>query len=202
MTQIVTFDDFTPPIRFDAVPWTDAQVEEGLVSAGPWTVIDSLPLSPPDPDPSQPLSRSFTTSLGTAPYLWYRITFFDAGGSTSVPTLPIRNIQGRAPYASVEELALLLRVKVADRGVALMRVLEAAAFEIDAELGRTVDLADPELHLVAEVNLERAVEHWQQMQSPFGIVGLGDAVATYTARDSWDRHAHKLSPLKQTWGLA
>lgn len=109
-------------------------------------------------------------------------------------------------YASTEELAanLGIRTPTDDQLAALTRVLTVAAGEIDAE----VDLADGDeltgwqLALAAEVNLERAVEHWQQMKSPFGIVGLGDAVSTYTARDSWDRHALKLAPLKATWGLA
>ena len=38
------------------------------------------------------------------------------------------------------------------------------------------------------------------MQAPCGIVGLGDDGATYTAKDSWDRHALKLMPLKGSWG--
>ena len=86
-------------------------------------------------------------------------------------------------------------------------MLEAAATEIDSEIG-TADIAGTALPygappaIVSEVNLERAVEHWQQMQSPFGIIGLGDEGAAYTARDSWDRHAHKLSPLKAGWGIA
>jgi hypothetical protein len=56
--------------------------------------------------------------------------------------------------------------------------------------------------LVTEVNLERAVEHWQQQESPFGVIGLGESVPTVTAKDTWDRHANKLAPLKRTWGLA
>jgi hypothetical protein len=53
------------------------------------------------------------------------------------------------------------------------------------------------------VNLERAVEHWRQQESPFGLIGLGaELPAERTARDSWERHAHKLAPLKGQWGLA
>ena len=88
-----------------------------------------------------------------------------------------------------------------------MRVLKAAADEIDAEIGpEDIDLATTPYSnppaIVREVNLERAVEHWRQEQSPFGIVGIGDGVPTYTARDTWDRHAHKLAILKGSWGLA
>lgn len=82
----------------------------------------------------------------------------------------------------------------------MLTVLDAAAAEIDAECGTTFGTPYPAL--AVEVNLERAVEHWNQQESPFGVIGLGEALPVMSARDSWDRHAFKLAPLKQTWGLA
>lgn len=110
-----------------------------------------------------------------------------------------------AAYTTVEELArvLTLRQYTVAQGTAMQRVLDTAAGEIDSELGTTYlggTIGTPAL--VAQVNLERAVEHWQQQESPFGVLGLGEAVPTMTAKDTWDRHAFKLAPLKQTWGLA
>ena len=107
-------------------------------------------------------------------------------------------------YATTDELArvLKLRAPTPAQGTALARVLEAAATEIDSELGTSYfggSVGTPDL--IVEVNIERAVEHWQQQESPFGVIGLGDTVPTVIGRDSWDRHAHKLAPLKQTWGV-
>ena len=80
---------------------------------------------------------------------------------------------------------------------------EYSAFEIDSELGRYGAFGTPYPTLVVQVNLERAVEHWQQQEAAFGIIGLGaDSLDVHTARDTWDRHAHKLAPLKDSWGLA
>jgi hypothetical protein len=185
------------------------QIEEADASDGPWTLIDTLAITPVDADPSLPAYRNFTTQLASDdPDLWYRLTFFDADGDFALPTFPVQNTEEDRPiYASVSELATVLKVRAADRSSALRRVLEAAAIEIDSEIG-TADINGTELPygsppaIVSEVNLERAVEHWQQMQSPFGIIGLGDLGATYTARDSWDRHGHKLAPLKGSWGIA
>jgi hypothetical protein len=57
--------------------------------------------------------------------------------------------------------------------------------------------------LVVQVNLERAEEHWRQLESPFGLIALGvDVPAERTGQNSWERHALKLAPLKQQWGLA
>lgn len=109
-------------------------------------------------------------------------------------------------YATAEELAAILKVNPTTNADALERVLEATAGEIDSEIGLGED-DDPlegwQLALAEEVALERAQEHWAQLKAPFGIIGLGtDTGAVYTARDSWDRHALKLAPLKNVWGMA
>lgn len=118
-------------------------------------------------------------------------------------------------YAGTADLARVLRLRDASgaQGTAMVRVLDAAASEIDFEcFGGTVDGGTPipagtfgtaPPALVVEVNLERAVEHWQQQEAAFGILGLGgDAIPVTTARDSWGRHAHKLAPYKSSWGMA
>lgn len=112
-------------------------------------------------------------------------------------------------YADSEELSRILKLRnpSTEQQDALDRVLDAAAGEIDAEIGLEEDdaLEGWELALAAEVNIERAVEHWRQQEAPFGLLGLGSEFgggAERTARDSWERHAHKLAPLKRTWGLA
>ena len=110
-------------------------------------------------------------------------------------------------YADTDELQRLLRLSspTPEQQEALQRVLDAAAEEIDWELGYTAasPAPTPPPTLVVEVNLERAVEHWQQGQSPFGIVGIGaDTVPVVAARDSWYRHARKLAPLKTSYGVA
>jgi hypothetical protein len=112
-----------------------------------------------------------------------------------------------AAYAGTAELARALRLRDTSgaQGTALERVLDAAAYEINSEcLGDgTVFFGTPYPALAVEVNIERAVEHWQQQESAFGIVGLGaDSIPVTTARDSWGRHAHKLAPLKTDYGLA
>lgn len=208
MTQVVSLQDYRPSPRYDSIPWTQALIEEGTASVGPWVTLETIAISPVDADPSNPAYRNFTTELGTGPDLWYRITFLDADGDVGLPTVPVQNTTPSRPvYATVEELATILRVSATTRHAALLRVLESAAMEIDSEIG-TADVNGTSLPygsppaIVTEVNLERAVEHWQQVQHPYGIVGLGDDTAVYTARDTWDRHAHKLAPLKFSWGLA
>lgn len=110
-------------------------------------------------------------------------------------------------YTTTEELARLLKVDATTFADQLTEVLEAAAGEIDSELGLfEVDAValseDWQLALAAQVNLERGEEHWKQRQQSFGIIGLDAEGPIRLARDTWDRHAHKLAPLKSSWGFA
>jgi hypothetical protein len=201
---VVSFDSYLPPPRYDGIPWFDARIEEAPAEAGPWTQIDDVLLTPPDPDPANPIARSFTTENATAEQLWYRVIFADENGDTAQPTWPQQNAAGRAPYATVEELASILHISNPQppRRTSLERVLAAAANEIDAELGRATPFDSPP-ELVVQVNLERAVEHWNQAQSPFGLIGVqGESLPAFAREDTWRRHAHKLAPLKTSWGIA
>jgi len=110
-------------------------------------------------------------------------------------------------YATVAELQGLLKISAptTTQTAAMQRVLDAAAEEIDWELGYTATspAPSPPPPLVIEVNLERAVEHWRQTQSPFGVVGIAaESTPIVTARNTWYRHHLKLAPLKTSYGVA
>lgn len=208
MTLVVTIENLRPPKRADSVAWTEALIGEADAASGSFTTIDTLTLSPVDADPLIPQLRTLTTNDGTDADLWYRVTWRDVDGNVSLPSLPIQNTEDTSqPYATVDELARILKLRSpsADQSAAMQRVLESAAGEIDSELGRDADdpLSGWELSLAAEVNIERAVEHWQQQQVPWGIIQTGGVeTSTYIASDTWKRHANKLAPLKRSWGLA
>ena len=111
MTQIVSFQGYTPAARFDGVAWTQAKVEEAPTATGSWTLIDTLALSPVDADPTNPATRNLTTALASStPDLWYRLTFVDAGGGVSLPTDPVQNSDSLASslYITRDELKTAL----------------------------------------------------------------------------------------------
>lgn len=211
MTLVVSFEDYRPVPRYDGDAWTEVRVYEATSATGTFNLIDTIAISPVDADPENPAYRNFTTPNGTAEDLWYKLVFADVLGNTSVATPPVQNSTNDRPvYGDTAKLARLLRVSESDRHAELRLVLEAAAAEIDAEIG-TVDVngvslpyGDPPA-LVTQVAYDRAVEHWKQSQAPFGILNLGDLadqVTQRTARDGWDRHAYKLASLKGSWGIA
>lgn len=154
---------------------------------------------------------TFPTDRGT-----YRIRYDDDGGIAAVghvtwEDLTITSSTGDPfdgdTYCSIEELFRVLKIRTPtqEQTDAGTRVLVAATGEIDSEIDREDD--DPvsgwEVSLAAEVCLERAVEHWQQGSSPFGLLGLGaETGVAFASADSWKRHALKLAPLKRQWGFA
>jgi hypothetical protein len=211
MTQIVSFVSYTPPQRFDSLPWTDVQIEEAPTSTGSWTIIDTLALSPLDVDPTTPQARSFTTANGTAVDQWYRISFVDAGAHLSEPTQPVQNTAGQAPpviaYIDTDELFRILKVRSpsADQITAAERVILTASGEIDAEISRntTTALETWQLQLAESVCLDRATDLWRHSESAPGILGVVDeAVPSTFGRYSWERYAQRLSPIKEQWGIA
>lgn len=207
MGVVVTFTDYTPVPRFDAVPWTEARIEEAATSAGTWSQIDTIALSPTDADPSRPASRDFTTENGTGPDLWYRVIFADAGGDTTEPTQPQQNASPVASaYATVEQLAPKLSMtgaRLQANQDDLQRVLNTAALEIDKEIGGPlISPSEAELDLLATVNLGRAQDLWTIEGLPVGVIGLGGETPLMTPRDSWVRWANMLAAVKTDWGLA
>ena len=110
-------------------------------------------------------------------------------------------------YATVDELRAILRIELPTQlqMEGMQRALDEAAQEIDWELEYTTEspAPDPVPSLVHGVNLDRAVEHWRQERSPFGVIGVGaEGEPVVTARNSWYRHHLKLKPLKQAEGVA
>lgn len=110
-------------------------------------------------------------------------------------------------YTTTEELTRVLKIRDVSEAqeAAMVRVLKSALIEITSEidLDDDTELTEDQEHLAAEVQIERAVEHWQQGGSPFGLLGLGaETGVAFASADSWKRHALKLAPLKQQWGIA
>lgn len=111
-------------------------------------------------------------------------------------------------YATLEQF--LAKLGVEDPTVPTQekaqRCLDAATLEIDGYLGWDDEPPDSPLPTEAEalvviVNLDRAAEHWRS--PPYGALQQGPELApVLTARDSFERHRRKLSPLKTSWGIA
>jgi len=195
----------TPPPRYDNVFWVSARIEQSTTQTGSYTLVEQVDLDPVDVDPTNPATRGITTELATDGD-WYRIVFVDSDGNQSLPTDPVQAVSDTLTefYGTTAELARILSIRTptADQTASMECVLLVATGEVLNEIGRT-DLAGWETALATEVVLERAAEHWNQLTSPFGFVGLGaETGPAVAARDSWDRHAFKLAPLKGSWGIA
>lgn len=208
MTEVVSFNNYRPPARYDDVPWTQAQIDEAANATGPWTTIDTITFDVPDPDPADPGERSFTTPNGTAPDLWYTVTFIDDDSGTSIPTTPIQNTAAGTPYATVDDLFRVLKVRTptADQTVAAQGDLDTATLEINAEIDWADDHAPAtadELRLMKNVCVNRAADLWRHRESIPGVLGgLDDVMPTTPGRYSFARYVAMLAPLKDRFGVA
>lgn len=148
MPQVISFDNYLPPARFDDLPWKQVLVEEADTAEGVWAVIDTLTLSPVDDDPSDPALRSFTTEAASDEAgLWYRVTFLDEDGDTSQPSTPVRNAVTSA-YFTVDQLKAQLDIPANSEQFDedLERAVGAAADTINGHCRRrfTKDTVDVE----------------------------------------------------------
>ena len=110
-------------------------------------------------------------------------------------------------YVDRAELQRILgkQTATADELNAMDRVLDAAASEIDWDLGYTAEAPAPvpPPALVAQVNLERAAELWRFSFSTSGVLPQGPDIGPVIApRDTWNRHHLRLNPLRAHVGIA
>ena len=208
---VISLIGYKPVERYDEIPWTQARLEESDTDVyddiAVWTEVETFTLSPVDTDPSDPAYRNFTTELASAtPDLWYRIVWVDATADESTPTEAVQNeADDTVMFATVSELARILKIRTptAEQESALERVLIAASGEVNSE----IDLADAstlsgwQLALAAQVTLERGAELWKLQEVQFGIVMGSEFGATHMARNTWDKHAYTLAPLKEQLGI-
>jgi hypothetical protein len=134
-----------------------------------------------------------------------------APGFTATEDLEITSSEGEPfvgdTYADTDELARILKIRTpsAEQTLALERVLIAATHEIDEEIDREDDdpVSGAEISLAAQVCLQRATELWMLQEVPLGVAGIGSEMgASYLARNSWEKYAFTLAPLKRQWGFA
>lgn len=83
MSIVRTFENQTPPPRYDGLPFTFANIREAATEGGAYTTIETVALSPLDLNPATPQARNFTTADATLTSGWYVVQWEDAAGSTA-----------------------------------------------------------------------------------------------------------------------
>lgn len=85
-----SFTDVTPYARFDNVPWTLAVVEESANETGPWTEIQTVPITA-DPTPDTPNPINLTVTQASLEEGWFRFSFDTSPSNPSPPTDPVHS---------------------------------------------------------------------------------------------------------------
>jgi hypothetical protein len=120
MPYVVTFNDYQPSSRTDAV-WIGARVLESASPTIAGTEIDDFPFVNDarvvpvglDVNPLNPASRTFSTNVATLATGWYTVVFYDAAGLEE-PTEPL--FKGGPVVPSVQQVAQFLRARTMGAG--------------------------------------------------------------------------------------
>lgn len=106
-------------------------------------------------------------------------------------------------YASADDLALAVRVKLtAENAPLLASCVGAASVEIDHYLDRSDPLPEPTPDLVRQVCIARGVEWWKASDAAFGALGFDGTGVLTAPQDTFARHARNLIPYKAAFGVA
>ena len=163
MAIVVSLEEFRPVARYDGVPFTQARIEEAAVAAGPFTLLETFPLVPPDADPSDPASRSFTTNLATLEEGWYRVVFVDANAD-SVTVGPIHNISVEPSYLPVvSDIGALLRARTKDNLGNELGTFTDETRPTDEQVIRLIKLADGDVAVMLPDNLPE--EYYEELHA-------------------------------------
>jgi hypothetical protein len=147
MSYVVSLEGFIPGARYDGQHWTNARIDEGPTSGGPWTALGTYPLSPVDADPTNPQERNFTTTSAN-PRGWYRVVWLDAAAAEQdtpaiysdqtqfqVAGVPFRDLTARLrSLSAMSQTEAEARINQAHR----RWVADCEALKVNLEIGATV----------------------------------------------------------------
>jgi hypothetical protein len=136
---VVTLEDFVPPERADGVHWTQAKIEEAPAVGGAWTLIDTIAVVVGDP--MSPAPQTLTTAQATQAAGWYRVTWADAVGGLSQPTVPVNNAAATGLSPTVAEVGALLRARTKTSGGAEVGTFTNATRPTGSEVAVLIDEA-------------------------------------------------------------
>lgn len=106
-------------------------------------------------------------------------------------------------YATVDELAEALRIRVTPANTALLTAcLEAAAGEIDHFCDRVDPMPVPTPAEINRTNVNRGVEWFKANDVAFGAGGFEQTGLLKAPGDDFERHTSGIIHYKQQWAVA
>ena len=182
MAEVVTFVGYRPPVRYDAVPWTEVRIQESATEDGTYAQLEAIPLTP---------GRHGSVAAG-GPVVHDRarhsVGLLVPGRvrgrhrrHQSVPTTPVQNVAGGSvPTISPVRRRCRARPRTAVAG----GNAGAGGRDAPGDPGRVSPdrqlprarrhrTSRPTRPSSSQVCLDIAVDLWKQEQSPFGVVVVG-----------------------------
>jgi hypothetical protein len=180
-----SFEDFTPPKRFDGNPFTEARIYESGTRDGTYALIEAVALDPVDADPAAPVSRDFSTDGAALDKGWYRIDWADAADAVAQST-PL--YVPTPTFAEVGDVGRRLgRDLTSDEFAAAELVIELVTglivefLEEDAEWAAALD---PVPSLFRTLCITKAVD---ALANPENLAAMSETLGAYSHSETFPR---------------
>jgi|SRR5215831_7823202 len=153
--RVVSFYDVQPIPRYDGIRWTQVKIGEAAGQEGPFTVIDTINLSPVDVDPAHPDLRYITTEKATLDTGWYQITFLDATGDVQQPVAPLWSgpdeTSGYLPQIS--DIGAVMTARTKDAHGNYLGTFTTDTRPTDDEVRRLIDISADEVTMSIDTDI-------------------------------------------------
>jgi len=181
-----SLEDFTPPKRFDALPFTEASIQESATEDGPWTTLETFAILPIDSDPSDPAERSFTTALATLEEGWYRLLWEDAASSQFLSDAVFFEADFTA-FATVSDVESRLGRELTDAETDQIEWVLALVTSLIADAGgiAAADF-DPVPAYFKVLCVEKCVV---ALSNPTGLAAQSETLGAYSYSNTFPRNA-------------
>lgn len=192
MPFVHSFDDVTPPARFDSVPWTRVRVEESATESGTFTEIAALAVAN-DPTPETPNPIDVTVATATLERAWFRFRF-DTGASsaTSPYTAPVFSPSSEdvATFASTSDITTRLDRTLTAGQQAQVALLLAAATTVISDAADKSDSWAATLNPVPQILRFVCIELvCRAMDNPEGLEAFSEQLGAHRTSKSYRKAA-------------
>lgn len=151
----VTFEDYTPPARYQPVtnPWTQVEIQEAITTDSLPSTIETITFSDPDLDPETPMTRFFTTEAATLENGWYRVRFLDAQNDSTQWSAWVQNLLETEPTwkPTVQAVADLLYTRTKDHGGNYVGTFTEETNPTNVRVSHLINVAQD--HVISDLNI-------------------------------------------------
>lgn len=186
MTYARSFENFTPPKRYDGIPFTSINIGEGATTEA-FSTIATVALEPVDVDAANPAARSFTTDAAALERGWYRIEWVDDDDAVFYAD-PIYFPTHSPVFAEVADVEARLGRELAegerDAARLILEVVSGMIWEAADKDVAWASALEPVPALLRALAIEKAVG---AVANPTNLASASETLGAYSYSETYPR---------------